>query len=208
MSIYLTSFYPLCCTKKGRDAITTFKFPKYIDGSCRREPDFENKYPAITGLCRPGFAAKLKKGDIVIYSTNVKGVGARKIVCVLQIKDDLLEDHDAAAQWYKDQDFVIPNNIMVSETEPFQLNQTAQLGGWTNWVPGSNNLDDWNSDYQKRADWSPKVAICDKLYENFNDPIIFKKEEMFRIFGRRPGTRNPSKVKLEEWEEIKKIIAI
>ncbi|WP_144894303.1 hypothetical protein [Flavobacterium tiangeerense] len=53
---YLNSFYPLCCNSKGIKAIKMFGLPKYTDGSCRSEPDFENEFPCITGLCRLGFA--------------------------------------------------------------------------------------------------------------------------------------------------------
>ena len=51
MRIYLSSFYPLICTNKGRKAVEEFNLPPYIDGSCRREPDFENEYPVKENKC-------------------------------------------------------------------------------------------------------------------------------------------------------------
>lgn len=44
----LNSYTPLCINKMGCIAIEKYDFPPYIDSSCRREPDFQNKYPSIS----------------------------------------------------------------------------------------------------------------------------------------------------------------
>jgi len=41
MAIYMSSFCPLICTDAGKQAAGKYKLPPFIDGSCRREPDFE-----------------------------------------------------------------------------------------------------------------------------------------------------------------------
>ena len=64
--IYFNSFTPLCTTLQGQAAIERYKLPRVIDGSCRREPDFQSKYPSITALCRAEkFAPRVYPGDIV-----------------------------------------------------------------------------------------------------------------------------------------------
>lgn len=60
-------------TEVGVKAIDKYNLPAFIDGSCRREPDFENYNPSITALCRQNqFAPKLLANDIIVYIT-VKG---------------------------------------------------------------------------------------------------------------------------------------
>ena len=69
-TIKLNSFRPLCGTILGVEAISKYKFPPFIDASCRREPDFQNPFPSISALCRQGqFAPHLRKDDIVVYMT-------------------------------------------------------------------------------------------------------------------------------------------
>ena len=51
-SHYLCSFTPLGVNKRGRAAADVAGLPWFIDGSCRREPDFENSRPSISALCR------------------------------------------------------------------------------------------------------------------------------------------------------------
>lgn len=207
MTVYLSSFYPLGCTKKGVEAVSK-SFPKYIDGSCRREPDFQNKFPAITGLCRPRFAEKLKKDDIVVYTTNKKGIGSRKIVAVLKVIYDECKNHQDASNWYKEKGKDIPNNIMVKETKPFDLNETHQKGFWESWIDHKDEIKKWDAGYKDRAKKHPKVAICKVLYKNLDNPEELTEKEMVDIFRRRPGTRNPSIVKPKEWEGLKKLIGL
>jgi hypothetical protein len=207
MTIYMSSFYPLCSTKKGRAAVSK-GFPEYIDGSCRREPDFQNEFPAITGLCRPGFATKLKKDDIVIYTTNKKGVGSRKIVAVLEVMDDKCKNHQDASNWYKGKGHSIPNNIMVEETKPFDLNETHQKGSWNSWIKEKKGIKEWDEGYKKRAKDCAEVAICRSLYKNLIDPPELTESKMDEIFNGKPGTQNPAIVSLQEWKQLKKIIGI
>jgi hypothetical protein len=179
MRIYLTSFSPLCSTDKGLKAISKYDFPSYIDGSCRREPDFQNKYPAITGLCRPEFAKKLEEGYIVIYSTNKRGVGKRMIVAVLEVIN-MKSNHEAAASWYKEKGVDLPNNLMVDGTTYYPLDQTHELGKWgdeDSWGLNGVDIEGWNQQYIDRAKAEPKVAICRPLFLQLSNPIIFEDDE-------------------------------
>jgi hypothetical protein len=47
---FYNSFRPLLNTREGRAAIERFGLPPFIDGSCRREPDFQSEFPSISGL--------------------------------------------------------------------------------------------------------------------------------------------------------------
>ncbi|WP_426671472.1 hypothetical protein ACPPVU_09560 [Mucilaginibacter sp. McL0603] len=199
MSVYFTSFYPLRCTKSGLEAVEKYSFPEYIDGSCRREPDFQNDHPCITGLCRPGFSKKLQKGDKIIYTTNKMGVGTRKLVAILEV-ERIIEGHRDAADWYIEHDYSLPNNLMVQENKPYPLEQTHKMGGWNNWVDDSGSLSGWDNGYIKRSTESSIVAICHiwgnhKYLEN---PPEMTNEDLDKIFKRIPGTRTPPKLTPEE----------
>ena len=45
---YLVSYRPLSYNAYGRAAVYKYDLPPFIDGSCRREPDFESPFPSIT----------------------------------------------------------------------------------------------------------------------------------------------------------------
>lgn len=91
-TIRLSSFYPLCMSEIGMNAIEKYGYPPFIDSSCRREPDFENEYPSITVLCRQRkFAPILCQNDIVVYIT-VKGkwfkdYGHRRLIAILEVTE-------------------------------------------------------------------------------------------------------------------------
>ncbi len=201
--IYLNSFYPLSCNTKGKKAIRQFGLPKYIDGSCRREPDFESQFPCITALCRPKFSQKLKKGDIVIYVTNKKGIGSRKIIAVLEVIN-IFENHENAANWYKENNLPIPNNLIVDETIPFELEKTHQKMGWEACIAQANSLEKWNEGYKNRAKKHPKVAQCQFLYCELNNPLNLTKINTHRSLT----AQNPPILRIEEWNSVKDILGI
>ena len=67
---FLNSYRPLQLTSGGRAAASGHGIAPYIDASCRREPDFEARWPTITALCRrTKFAPRLHVGDRVAYMT-------------------------------------------------------------------------------------------------------------------------------------------
>lgn len=201
--IYLNSFNPLSINKNGMRAIKIFNLPKYVDGSCRREPDFENEFPCITGLCRPGFAEKLNKEDVIIYVTNKKGIGSRKVVAILEVIRTF-KNHRQAADWYINENKKIPNNLMVKETTPFDLNKTHQIHGINEILNDSNLLKKWNLLYKLRSRKKEKVVQCEILYEELNIPISLDESK----FKRKLTAQNPPIIDDEDWYTIKKLINI
>jgi len=205
MAVYFSSFYPLCCTDAGRTAVLKYGLPPFIDGSCRREPDFEHPFPALTGLCRPGFSAKLKKGEIVIYTSNIKGVGRKYLVAVLKVIETK-EGHINAANWYKTKGYDLPNNLMVPGNNAIALDHTHRMMGWGTWAKDAHDLKSWDSFYKTRAK-DDTVAICEPWNGkvNVNSLQFFTSADVKRIFKQKkmPGTRNPAKLKDEDWNRLK-----
>lgn len=181
--VYLTSFYPLSSTGFGKNAVRQLGLKPYVDGSCRREPDFEHEQPCITGLCRPKFAEKLKENDLIIYVTNKKGIGSRKLIAILQVIK-AVKNQEQALSFYREQKMVLPNNLMVRDNPPKPLKET-------HYSPGkeikdrfnandSRNLNIWDGVYNDRAAKNPEVAICKVIYLNLIHPFDFPE------IGRRP----------------------
>jgi hypothetical protein len=70
---FLVTYHPLVKFSGGRKAMYQHGLPPFIDGSCRREPDFESRFPSITATCRGGnFAPRLQIGDRIAY-LKIKG---------------------------------------------------------------------------------------------------------------------------------------
>lgn len=204
MTIYLSSFYPLCFNHKGKLAIITNSDLKpYIDGSCRREPDLENAFPCITGLCRPGFSKKLAIDDIVIYITNKKGIGSRKVVAILKVLNSF-NNHTDAANWYRSRNKLIPNNLMVKETHPYPLNKTHQKMGWDSWIKGQT-LKSWDKGYKQRAmkAGNTQVAQCEAIYKDLSDPKELDEQDWKAISSRPLCTQNPPIISDSEWQNLK-----
>ncbi len=212
ISVFFTSFYPLCCTSYGKGAIgSPYNLPPYIDGSCRREPDFENEFPAITGLCRPGFVDRLDVDDLVIYTTNKKFLGTKRLVAILQVLE-IKDDHIQASQWYVNK--VLPNNIMVEGNDPVPLEKTHFIGPWIDFAwtkkeseerdenEDQEGIDYWDATYKKRSREKSKVAICKILNGicEIHHPTLMKDDDIIGIFGRKPGTQTPPSLTQEEWD--------
>jgi len=52
MTSFLATYRPISASWRGRNAVTRYGIPPYVDASCRREPDFESPLPSISALCR------------------------------------------------------------------------------------------------------------------------------------------------------------
>ena len=52
VQFFLNSYHPLCETEQGRMVVAQYRIPPFVDYSIRREPDLQNPFPSITGLCR------------------------------------------------------------------------------------------------------------------------------------------------------------
>lgn len=191
MTIRLASYRPLMQSWHGRKAITQFALPPFIDGSCRREPDFESAYPSISALCRAAkLAPRLDQGDEVIYITTKCG-NCWYLVARLRVRDRFVS-HAQAAAWYTSQGVQPPSNCMTSGTRPVPYEQTS--GRWlseTETRGTANVLAFWDGTYRKRARMHPIFLACDSVYHDLHHPVKLTKNCFLRIFNRVPGTQNP-----------------
>jgi hypothetical protein len=106
MSIYLATYRPLISTPEGQRAVVRFNIPPYVDGSCRREPDFECEFPSISALCRGElFAPHLNEGDEIVYITTKDFYGEAfrhwRVVAGLKVLKRFAS-HPDAATWYRE----------------------------------------------------------------------------------------------------------
>jgi hypothetical protein len=214
MAIFLNSFTPLAVNKFGRAAAAKYSLPFYIDGSCRREPDFENLKPAITQLCRPTkLVTRLSKGDLVIYITKLGRYGTNqshwKLISILEVID-IVPDHNAALAFYTNNRIPVSQNIICSSTIPFAFDMTHRLfcGFGTAGLSGPQIISKWDTSYNNRAKKYPEVAIT-QVWNNISvliNPPIINHQMMKSIFGRIPGTQNPPKLSDDEWQKFKTIM--
>jgi hypothetical protein len=126
---FLATYRPLVKSRAGREAIRQHALLPFIDGSCRREPDFESRFLSIAAICRAGtFAPRLLVGDRIAYLT-VKGkyLGAREfgwhLVAVLRVIHRF-ESHKDAAAWYGRQNQPLPSNCCVYGNLPRPFEST------------------------------------------------------------------------------------
>ncbi len=215
MAVFLNSFTPLSVNKFGRKSSATYNIPPYIDGSCRREPDFENPKPAITQLCRPKkLVPRLSKGDLVIYITKSGRYGTNqahwKFVGILEVID-IVPDHNTAFAFYTQNNIAVSQNIICNSTSAFPLDFTHGINENNKDNADANDvIKRWNAGYMYRAKQYPEVAITqvwnDILY--LDNPPIINHDMMNFIFGKIPGTQNPRELKDLEWQNFKNIMNI
>lgn len=219
-TIRLNSFRPLCITDIGIRAIDKYNLPLFIDASCRREPDFENEYPSITSLCRQEkFAPHLYPNDIVVYIT-VKGKWFKdydhyRLIAILNVIEKK-KNHLEAASWYRaNNNQNIPSNCMIRSSPPYDYDKTAGNFSTKNEIErflnhpkekqeliGQRRVKIWNEDYLNKSKKWGDFVITKTIFKDLYDPPILTIEEMNRIFGKVPNTRNPNKISKEEFKEL------
>ena len=230
-SLYLNSFHPLASTRAGVSASEAHGLDPFIDGSIRREPDFEHPAPAITYLCRADrFTPRLREGDVVAYMT-IKGRYRephrhQRMVCILKV-EQLFDSHQAAAAWYTNEACELPNNLMVPGNKANPLSHSHQghrskkesrqgtcgtrarpkcgQGGSCN----SGLHREWDAGYRQRARMHGRVASCSVLFVNtqWSAPIVT--DEILRdVFGKVPATRNPGRLDISLLPSLMKKIGI
>jgi len=207
---FLATYRPLVKSPNGRQAMRQHGLPPFVDGSCRREPDFESPFPSITAICRGGnFAPRLQEGDRIVYMT-VKGRylgdtkrGWRLIAALRVIKR--FPSHAEAASWYAWQNQPLPSNCLVdgNQPKPFEF---------TNGDPPAevrNRSDDpvrvirlWDATYRRRADKWPVFLVTKAEFIELNDPPQLREADMTAIFSRIPATRTPPKIACKELERL------
>jgi hypothetical protein len=215
MAVYLNTFSPICANKFGRNSVTENNLPHFIDGSCRREPDFENPYPAITQLCRPGkLVPRLKNGDLVIYLTKNGRYGENfshwKFIGILEVIS-LYQNHNSAATFYTNNSIPISQNIFCANSNPLNLNLTHGICGFKHGnLSPTRIIQIWNEFYRIRSIKYSNCAITKvwKKHIYLSNALILNHNSMINIFGRIPGTQNPPKLTDAEWENFKIIMNI
>jgi len=210
MADYVTSFLPLCATQWGLNSSRVHHLLEFIDGSCRREPDFEHHNPSITGLCRPGFSKRLKFGNRIIYWTNDRGVGGSYLVAILKVIATRIS-HEAAAAWYLENGHEqIPQNLFTAGNTPFPLNHSHRIINFKRLPSDEATVRKWNAQYRLRVNSHPDVAICEFTFgpnlgwPTGNTPLLVSREDKEYIFRRIPNTRNAPKLLPNEWERFMK----
>jgi hypothetical protein len=211
---FLATYHPLVKSPAGRQAIRQYALLPFIDGSCRREPDFESRFPSITAICRAGhFAPRLRVGDRIAYLT-VKGkyLSAREfgwhLVAVLRIIQ-CFESHSDAAEWYGRQNQPLPSNCFVHGNPPKQFK-------FTHGAPPKEIKDQiatkgecnrairlWDMTYRQRVGKWPIFLATEAEFIELNHPPHLSEVQMRNIFaGRIPSTQNPPKIACEQLERL------
>lgn len=215
-TIKLNSYRPLCRDIMGQRAIRDKDkgFPAFIDGSCRREPDFENLYPSISALCRRGiFAPHLKKGDIVVYVT-VKGIypndftkeAHHRLIAILQVKE-VFQTHKLAENWFLENDLILPSNCMVENNPPKLFEETSgnylKRGDMVKFLErpldvqrkiGEKKVEAWNNEYQTTSEKWSNFVITEPIFLELANPPIVLEQDWINIMEKVPLTRTPCKL--------------
>jgi hypothetical protein len=199
---FLATFHPLIHTAAGRRAVQRYGLPPFIDGSCRREPDFEPPFPSITATCRAGgFAPRLRPGDTVAYLT-AKGTYERdthagwRLVAVLHVVERF-ESHDLAAGWYRSQGVGLPSNCIVEGNPPKPLeltngNPPAEIKRRFSIVSEPERaVRLWDAGYRQRVMKWPVFLVCKASFLDLHTPPQVTESDLAGVFGRVPGMLNP-----------------
>lgn len=197
---YLNSYKPLVRNKAGKRAIERFDLPPFIDGSIRREPDFQSANPSITALCRPNFAPRLREGDRIAYITvkgRYQGHDERhwRLVGLLRVLHRF-DSHKKAAEWYRSEGQPPPSNCMVSGNPPEPLKKSAKP---------NKSLREWNLFYHKRARGNGDFLVCETEFLELHNPPVFTEEDMIAVFGEKKFTMTPPPISSSEYEQLRQI---
>lgn len=209
---FLVSFRPLCRTAFGRRASAQFGLPSFIDGSIRREPDLESKFPSITALCRKGkFAPRLHKADRIAYITKRGAYGPGpethwRLVALLRVVHRC-ESHEEAANWYRERGLPLPRNCMVSGNSHVAFDQTdgyisPELRALTEGRSQEQLVRFWDAAYRGRAREHGAFLICERLISNLTNPPAIHESDWVTWHGKVPSTRNPPKIPEELWSSL------
>lgn len=209
MNIFINSYLPIQHTKFGRQALNKYKgLHPLEDGSIRREPDFKNERPGISGLCRPGAmkSINLSPGDIIVYKTT----RSHLLAAILEISVEL-SSHNEAQAWYKQNKLPVPSNCILAKNIGVEQ---SHANGFLNYIKNyPNNIKSienmWDLSYQKRAKSFPYFFITKPIYNAVLNNIIeanyINIEDILRTYfnGSLPPTQKiPAKLSLECYNEI------
>lgn len=210
MAAYIVTYHPISKTSQGRKAVAQYKYPPYIDGSCRREPDLESRYPSITSLCRGNrFVPKLQRGDTILYlSVQGRWEGLQphwRLVALLRVLRTFPE-HNAAATWYEAKGLAQPPNCMTRGSKPLSLSRTAGAPpDISRHHPNSKHLRLWDSGYKSRAKRTPKFVATKPLHLFLHNPPVLERSQWMDVFGKVLNTQSPQKVDISEVRKLFKL---
>ncbi len=202
---FLATYRPLVNTKAGREAIKQYGLPPFIDGSCRREPDFQSRFPSITATCRAGnFAPRLRVGDHVAYLTvKRRYLGSSQagwcLVAVLRVIQRF-PSHEQAARWYAQQNEPLPSNCLVDRNppRPFEMTNGDPPPRIKKRLAEHHDvgraLKLWDASYQLRIKAWPVFLATQVEYMELDRPGRISVPDMLQIFGRVPSTLNPPEI--------------
>lgn len=202
MAIRLNSYRPLCINEAGREAIVKYDLPPFIDSSCRRDPDLENKYPSTTAVCRgENFVPRVSVDDIVVYMTRtgdygIYADGYRVMTAVLRIIQ-IYASHEEAAEWYRAHQVPLPSNCMVPGNPPFPWDHTARVNS-----KGFNDVAEWDAFYLARTQRIPVFVRMEKLFCDIYHPPVLPNEILKEIFGKIPHTQTPPEITEEQYHKL------
>ena len=197
---YLNSYRPLVMNGRGRTAIHKYGFPPFVDYSCRREPDFESKFPSITTLCRgSNFAPRLNETDIVVYMTVKRRYPGykskhRRLTAILKVIKRF-ESHRLAANWYQDNGLRVPSNCMVEANPPLELDKTSNLENF-------NSVEHWDIGYRRRSRRNGVFLVCDWMFLELKSPPVVTEDMLIEVFCGIPCTQNPPSISDEEYSKV------
>lgn len=203
MAAYIITFHPISETPVGQRAVSKFGYPPYIDGSCRREPDFQSPYPSITSLCRGNrFVPRLKRGDLILYLTVQGRWEDRRphwrLVGLLRVVHTL-PSHEAAATWYVSRGLPAPSNCTIRGSRPLPISRTAgvprELAATT---PKSRQLRAWDAGYKARALKTPKFVVTRAIHIYVRRPPKVERVHWNKVFGKVLNTQSPQNVAIEQ----------
>jgi hypothetical protein len=213
---YLCSYKPLRYTSAGRNAIAKSDLPPFIDGSCRREPDFQAQAPSISAICRKGkFAPRLFPGDHIIYITvqmRFGRVDGWALVASLNVVERF-NSHQEAAGWYQTQGYALPSNCLVpgNSPQPFHLTTKrlpkevkARLDKTPDPIVAVRL---WDATYALRARDCGVFLACKADYLELNHPPILGYAEWLKIFGYKRCTQNPPKITRKQYQSLMEFAA-
>jgi hypothetical protein len=207
---YLNSYHPLCSEPSGQSTIKRHKLPPFVDGSCRREPDFQSAFPSVTALCRrKKFAPRVFEDDSITYIAVLKkyepGMPAHwRYVATLKVVRRF-ESHEEGADWYVKKGLTLPVNCVVEGNPCLPYDMTIGVTS-KNSASTDELLADWDAAYKSRKEECGVFLVCQPEFLNLDDPPIVTREDMLRIFGRIPPTQNPTDIKDTEFEELSAMI--
>jgi hypothetical protein len=180
---FLNTYTPLVGSKAGRLASVEHDLLPFIDGSIRREPDLQHKWPAISCLCRADkFAPRLRVGDYVAYMTctwnwheeeDARSPRHRRLTAILRV-ESLCDSHQEAAHWYTKRGLPLPSNCLVAGNPPKRLEESHRMTRFRCAMSDGKLHDTWDNAYRTRAKRFGRVVICKRvaLWLGWNAPIV------------------------------------